>query len=375
MMPLLPVPCATPYRRFRSRRSPRGLTLVEMLVAMTLSLLLILAVTQVFRLIGDNVLASRAVLEMSGQLRGAADRLQKDLDGLTVPVLPWPDVASGAGYFEIHEGPLWDMGIGAYLPANPLIYTNAGVESSFGDFDDILMFTSRAEGTSFVGQIQGTLDVTNPNLPRLIYDPTVRTPIQSQYAEVIWFTRFNDANRDGLPNPGEVTLHRRTLLIVPNLDLTHPTIQALAPGQFYSTFDLSVRMSPGVAGVWAKTANSLEDLTKRENRIAHRITGGFPVDPASPISEIDRVFPFPLSRALLVPQGSIVTPGTDGSWGLAGTDDDGNTLIDEPGEGGHFGTDDLTVRIDTLIPPLSTQLRHFRRVIWQRQRAVLFAGL
>ena len=41
-------------------RKRRGFTLVEMLVAMALSLIIILAVTQVFRLVGDNVLAGRA---------------------------------------------------------------------------------------------------------------------------------------------------------------------------------------------------------------------------------------------------------------------------------------------------------------------------
>jgi hypothetical protein len=328
-----------------------------MLVAMTLSLMLVLAVSQVFRLIGDNVLASRAVLEMSGQLRGAADRLQKDLDGLTVPALPWPDTASGSGYFEIHEGPVWDMGIGAVdVPlTNTLIYSHANsqMESSFGDFDDILMFTSRAKGSSFVGQVLGTIDdVTDPALPRLIYNPAnpVRSTIESQYAEIIWFTRFNDADEDGLPDPGEITLHRRTLLIIPNLDISSATIQAMTPGQFYAANDLSVRMTSPGGGVWTKIANSLEDLTKRENRIAHRISGGYPVNPANPISEIDRTFPFPVSRALLVPQGTIVTRGADGAWGVRTDDDDGNGQNDEPGEGGHFGSDDLTVNIEAMVP-------------------------
>ena len=90
----------------------RGFTLVELLVAMALSLVIILAVTQVFRLVGDNVLAGRAVVEMSGQLRSAADQLQQDLGGLTVPVRPWPETSSGTGYFEYYEGPFWDLGLG-----------------------------------------------------------------------------------------------------------------------------------------------------------------------------------------------------------------------------------------------------------------------
>ena len=48
-------------------------------------------------------------------------------------------------------------------------------------------------------------------------------------AEIVWFTRFNDYNGNEQPNPGELTLHRRVLLVLPNLDLSDPAIQALSP--------------------------------------------------------------------------------------------------------------------------------------------------
>ena len=97
-------------------RQRRGMTLVEMLVAMALSLIIILAVTQVFRLVGDNVLASRAVTEMAGQLRSTSDQLRRDLGGLTVPVLPWTDATTGLGYFEISKD---RFGIWASVPWRP----------------------------------------------------------------------------------------------------------------------------------------------------------------------------------------------------------------------------------------------------------------
>ena len=106
------------------RRKGSGFTLVEMLVAMALSLMLILAVTQVFRLIGDNVLAGRAMQEMSSHLRAASDQLQRDLSGLTVPARPWPETGANQGYLEVYEGPFWDLGLGlergrVFPPSHP----------------------------------------------------------------------------------------------------------------------------------------------------------------------------------------------------------------------------------------------------------------
>jgi prepilin-type N-terminal cleavage/methylation domain-containing protein len=336
------------------RRGP-GFTLVELLVAMALSLIVILAVTQVFRLVGDNVLAGRAVLEMSGQLRSAADQLQRDLGGLTVPVRPWPETSSGAGYFEYYEGPFWDLGLGpgaAGIPPAPRVRPWYS-ESSVGDIDDVLMFTTCTTGTPFVGQIMASIDPTSdPSNVRLFIDPSNplrRQTIESRVAEVAWFTRFNDRNGNGQPDPGELTLHRRVFLVLPNLDLSDPTIQALSPLQFYSAFDLSVRTlyDPSVPNIWGRAANSLEDLTRRENRIAHDVSGAYPslVTP-------NRPFPSLFWRALLVPQGSVATLGVDGQWGVRGVDDDGNGTPDDISEAGHFGSDDLTRPIDVALPPM-----------------------
>jgi prepilin-type N-terminal cleavage/methylation domain-containing protein len=345
-----------PETRNRMLRRGPGFTLVELLVAMALSLIVILAVTQVFRLVGDNVLAGRAVLEMSGQLRSAADQLQRDLGGLTVPVRPWPETSSGAGYFEYYEGPFWDLGLGpdaAGIPPAPRVRPWYS-ESSVGDIDDVLMFTARAEGAPFVGQIMGTLDLSDPTRPRVIFDPLnpTRTTIESQVAEVVWFTRFN--NRNGLdangnvqpvqPDPGEVTLHRRVFLVLPSLDLSDPDIQALPPNLYYSAFDVSTSLQwNSNAGTWNKTANSLETVTLRQNRVAHN---GYPLDPTDPLALPDEsllpTFPYRLSRALLIPQGSVVTRGEDLAWGAAAANDDGLNITDDIWEAGSFGSDDLT---------------------------------
>ena len=52
------------------KRTPRcAFTLIEMMVAMALTMLLILALTQMFNIVGDNFGQTRAALELSGKMR------------------------------------------------------------------------------------------------------------------------------------------------------------------------------------------------------------------------------------------------------------------------------------------------------------------
>ena len=80
-----------------------GYTLVEILVATTLTLILMFAVVQIFAMISGSVSDSRALLEMNDRLRSAKTRLQMDLEGLTVVPLP-PRGEEDDGYLEIIEG-------------------------------------------------------------------------------------------------------------------------------------------------------------------------------------------------------------------------------------------------------------------------------
>ena len=77
-----------------------GLTLIEMLVATTVTLILMAAIGQVFSTFGRSVSGSRTALDMNARMRTAAWRLRQDLSGATAPTLPPLDPAAGAGYFE-----------------------------------------------------------------------------------------------------------------------------------------------------------------------------------------------------------------------------------------------------------------------------------
>lgn len=248
----------------------RGITMIELMVAMTLSLIMIYGMMRFFGELLSSVADGRAAIEMSGQLRGAAHRLQADLRGVTTPVRPWASPEAGLGYFEYVENIGHDAdpsGMSSF--ADPSI-TYGG---AFGDIDDVLAFTARSDGRPFVGE----------------YHPNLAVPpraIQSHYAEVVWWTVWVDLDGDGLLLPAETKLYRRALLIRPDLnilDRSRPGLVAefqgspaelwIALRNFYNHNDISVRaevQSSGGGATIRLWANSLADLTKRENRIAHR---------------------------------------------------------------------------------------------------------
>src|SRR5687768_4536190 len=79
-------------------------TLIELLIAMVLTLILVTAIAQFYAVVGDSVKDGRAIIEMGGQLRAAVERLKDDLDLNTVTTTPWVDYGAAAGYFEYREG-------------------------------------------------------------------------------------------------------------------------------------------------------------------------------------------------------------------------------------------------------------------------------
>lgn len=222
----------THFRGWGARRMRRAMTLVEMLVAMTLSLMLVAALAQAFQFIGINVSDGRARLNMANQMRGVTHLLQKDLEGVTVPLLPWTRETAGLGYFEIIEGTTYDS-------------SNVATDTLVGDYDDILCFTARTTGEPFRGRYNGNV-------------------IESNVAEIIWWLSLEDENGDGVWSTEEdFFLHRRVLLVRP--DLPNPLPAGAGTGTaFFQNNDVSARPS-GVNMI----ANSLGDLTDRQSRFAH----------------------------------------------------------------------------------------------------------
>ena len=210
-----------------------GFTLIELLVATTLTLILMAAVVSLFGNLANSIAESRSTLEMTDRLRTVSTMLQSDLAGATATMLPPQRPDAARGYFEIIEGPIGN-GPSMVAPASVAIKTDpAGStvpDTTVGDFDDILMFTTRSADRPFAGRYAGSADGM----------------IRSDLAEVAWFVRGN-------------TLYRRVLLIAPGANVPPGGAQG-----FYAGNDISVRLVGG-----RLLANSLTDLAKREFRFAH----------------------------------------------------------------------------------------------------------
>jgi len=315
----------------RSRRL--GLTLVELLVAATITLLLVYGLAQAFAVVSVTVSSNRASVEMLGQLRGVTMRLQRDLEGLTVPVRPWPRPEAGLGYFEYVEGVYHDGS--AYLANSKTGMPSLAAHSCVGDADDVLMFTSRSVDVPFRGL--HLVEVTTGGGAVV----NVQTQIESQLAEIAWWATMtgqatSDTNGDGILDTGnntlnvdqrdDYTLYRRVLLIRPDLntqsDATHPLpyYKALPstttsfttnsqPGlqaarqaiqDFHAEHDLSVRYDVVATGANQSriyvSVNSLADLANRRNRFAHYRILMFDPSNTANLLGLTPSFPYRLDR-------------------------------------------------------------------------------
>ncbi len=349
-----------PAPRLRAQLYPRrAFTLPEMLIAMAITLLLMAALAKSFGLIGESVRDGRAKVELTAVTRDVTLRINDELSRCTVPLSPPTTENNGAGYLVYFEGPLTDT-TAAILGRGPSANNEQTFQDSkYGDLDDYLAFTAVAEeGNWFRGKVpRFVLDQKTAELRGDPYDPTnfpgnPSDPIMitSKYAEIIYFASpeyqleedetddskrvyvyNNDAERNPLPIdfednglPDRVRLHRRVLLIRPDLNLSSgfipsqtldvngQTVEYLAPDRWHSdnTGGIPSIKTPGTHGInqqqdtnaWLigmapvhqqcdlslrrvmnaegrpmnqVAANSLADLTKPENRFAHvRVPGG-----------------------------------------------------------------------------------------------------
>lgn len=245
----------------RGLRPAGGFTLVEVLVATAITLILMGVLAELFAWLGTSVSDSRGIMEMLERLRAARQILQEDLRGVTCPTTPPLDPRRGFGYFEWIEGPVGPVVIPESILARPTGSTFQVEDSTIGDLDDVIMFTSRRTNVPFFGRINNGL-------------------VERPEAEVAWFIRGQ-------------RLYRRVLLISPTWQTSRNT-----NGYMPLTYrtgnnnplpeggDLSIRAVGGVGMErrllpidWNGTldganpyamANSLGDLTDRQNRFAHQ---------------------------------------------------------------------------------------------------------
>ena len=254
----------TSCRNFRA-----GLSLIEVLAALTMTLIVLVAMMQAFKFANNEMTKGRASVELTNQLRTVEDLLRSDLSNLTVDVRSHYDAAAEPkGYFEIVDGRATDVNFVA-VEIGAAVATPAHINTSIqnmvmGDYDDVISGTVRSPGAPFRGRHQGTIQ-------------------ESLFAEVVWFTVANDQNADAFIDASErVRLYRRVLIVNPILGEVLPgdgTALSFVDAQtarntYLRNNDISVRVAPHptTAG-FIVTANSLESLAIRNNRFFTAVNG------------------------------------------------------------------------------------------------------
>ncbi|MFK8111209.1 MAG: type II secretion system protein J [Rubripirellula sp.] len=330
------IPPSLRSTRIQRRQSAKhaAFTLVEMLVAMTVTLLIMAALTRSFGYVGRQIKESRSDVSLSNQLRDVQVRLQTDLAGCTVTMNPSADDAEKRGYFMYYEGPVTDATSSLFRTAIDSDSGNLELpDVRYGDFDDYIAFTAVATGDNwFTGKVpryildQATSGGGAYTVNANSFDPVV---IRSKYAEIIYFASpeydvstlpaspaYVDTDGDTDLGSGTTTengfpdrlkLHRRVLLIRPDLNLmgtAGPALPIQSNGALnfmqadewpvaatttvnggvnrnfgwlfgmagvHQQCDLSVRRVYDSAGndTAFVAANSVIDLAKPENRFAH----------------------------------------------------------------------------------------------------------
>lgn len=304
-----------------------GMTLVEMLVAMTLTLIMMGLVAQLFGMLGEGVNGSRNQVELYNQMRATGQRLRQDLAGVTVGMTPSAAPDQSLGYFEYIEGQETDavgygpIRLGDYRLASPYPKATQPTPSALGsddrlvgDVDDVLLFTTRSSDAPFAGSLDGIA-------------------IESSVAEVAWYCR-------DVPNsfsPRLYNLFRRQRVVMGN-----------PSGGGAVTFSGSIPNADNVSGDWdeieSKTdiscrmegnyavPNTLGDLTKRQNRFGHVAAYPHAFDPEATetrrgenlilsncIGFDVRAFDANAGLSLKGVGGTLVMPGDPGFGSLSGT--------------------------------------------------------
>ena len=150
---------------------PVAYTLIELLIALTLSLLLLFGIAELFQRVGRSMSETRSVMSASAHLNEAALLLRQDLARIpsSLPAKPQritagqPVVPDSDGYLEIIEGP------------GDVVYVDdkGNPDLTAGDVDDIIAFTARANpAVPFRGVIRGEI-------------------VEREHAEIVWFVRGN----------------------------------------------------------------------------------------------------------------------------------------------------------------------------------------
>ncbi len=238
-----------------------GFSLVELLVAVTLMIFILLLLTQAFKSGIDAFRNMRAAGNLQEKLRGAQDVIRQDLsaphfNGSFLPGMQGPNLRDQrldligwrpptGGFFRIHQHSSSYYSEGADLDG---LYSTIGPNSGAA-FSDQIHFTAYLSGNDNGKYYSGYADQTNPNFGNDIFDlPAYNFPTSSgtrlfatQWAEIAYFAVANGTSTFGAGVAGSLplyTLYRRVRLLpsipIPKMSIQNPPYDDVSGSDNYN---------------------------------------------------------------------------------------------------------------------------------------------
>ena len=188
----------------RGTTKSAGYTLIEILLATSLSLILLVSVIRIFLMMSDSFGNSRSFMDMMGKVRNTQALLQKDLSLHTAPTRSPLPVDGEVGYFSCGNIPTtYQNSLTAFTDMNVVQYENQ---------------EPRVDPTLFGGSQNGLGELVNGYVGMTIcnHEEPFRFSVgvgsaavnyETPYAEVVWFVYKNN-------------LYRALVPVVPSRNLT-----------------------------------------------------------------------------------------------------------------------------------------------------------
>lgn len=255
--------------RLLARRQRLGMTLIEMLIAVTLTIMLMSFFTTLIASANRGVTTARGIAEIDQRVRAAVTLIKDDLDAIYIQDANGEDMTPSelftqydkipsGGYFLLEEN-----SPAAFYPAAAGVAWTAGVFPTLGnrqgldqfgipieiDTDDVIAFTARNAGVSpesffwgrvpalgaavVAGTVPAIYDIDNGVSAGASLDLLQRNNglIASRFAEIVYFLRpsnrqYAQADLNNPPNgtvagaanppaPATFNLYRRQLVVLP----------------------------------------------------------------------------------------------------------------------------------------------------------------
>ncbi|MEM7784846.1 MAG: prepilin-type N-terminal cleavage/methylation domain-containing protein [Planctomycetota bacterium] len=125
--------------RIQTNRHRSGLTLIEILIALTMTLIVLGAMMTAFQYASVEMKNGRASIELANRLRVTEEILRSDLSRLMLDPRPYTDSILPNGYFEYVEGPRRDTSYP--FTARDVFNLATGVAGSDGFLDEFALDT------------------------------------------------------------------------------------------------------------------------------------------------------------------------------------------------------------------------------------------